>query len=589
MISAPIAAAIPRPAIAQQDPIRLFPPLEPSPLDPQSPLELDIAPDPTGQPGDWAAPADRPAPPATPSGELMVEGLAAPTLDAIGLAGPGAFDRTLWQGSDLDAVLRLLADLPVVTEVPPLRRLTRRLLVTGSPVAAPSGPGRVLAARLAQLIAMGDLDAADLLVVQLPPLADDSELARRTAERALLVGDEDAACRLAETVGISTAAAFWGEVGVYCRLVAGDREGARLGLGLLRETARTDEAAFFDLATAIADQAASSPALDLSQPSAIHVALLALAGWPLPAEALAAAAPPVLAAAARQPALAGAEPLPVIEQAFGVGAAPADQVAAWYGEQEDAADTADALGQVRSGWDTATRAAAYAAVHEQTDPLARAELLDATWRAAAGSERFLVAEVWAESLSELPADRRLATAAPSVARALLAADRLVPAARWLALLEADAAEATRSRREATDLMPLFALAGIGGSEAVPRIDASAIQSWRGLTMVDSGPTTRLLALLAGTGTIEAEVAGDLWPAQSERRASAPAVLRADLERAAAEGRVGMTVLYALHLLDGRPQAADPETLVACLRALRQVGLDRDARAIAVATALIDGF
>src|SRR5918996_6155518 len=89
VISAPIATAISRPAIAQQDPIRLFPPLESSPLDPQSPLEAEITPDPTRRPGDRAAPADRLGPPAAPSGELMVEGLGAPPLDAIGLAGPG--------------------------------------------------------------------------------------------------------------------------------------------------------------------------------------------------------------------------------------------------------------------------------------------------------------------------------------------------------------------------------------------------------------------------------------------------------------------------------------------------------------------
>jgi hypothetical protein len=265
-------------------------------------------------------------------------------------------------------------------------------------------------------------------------------------------------------------------------------------------------------------------------------------------------------------------------------------VAAWYGEQADAADVTDALARIQSGWDPATRAAAYAAVREQTDPLARAELLDATWRAAAGPERFLVAEVWAEPFSELPVDRQLAAAAPSVARALLADDLPVPAARWLSLLEAEAAQATRSRREVTDLMPLFALAGIGGGNAAPPIDASTIESWRRRAIVDGARTMRLLALLDGTGVaIATETAGSLSPAQGERPAGAPAVLPADLERAAAEGRVGAAVLYALHLLDGRPQAADPEVLVACLRALRQVGLDRDARAIALATALIDGF
>ena len=57
----------------------------------------------------------------------------------------------------------------------------------------------------------------------------------------------------------------------------------------------------------------------------------------------------------------------------------------------------------------------------------------------------------------------------------------------------------------------------------------------------------------------------------------------------AERQIGETVLYALHMLNGRPEQAHPEALVACLRALSRVGLDRDARAIAVATALIQGL
>ena len=69
--------------------------------------------------------------------------------------------------------------------------------------------------------------------------------------------------------------------------------------------------------------------------------------------------------------------------------------------------------------------------------------------------------------------------------------------------------------------------------------------------------------------------------------AAPAtVLWRGLEQAAAERRVGDTVLFVLQMLNGRPETAHPEALVACLRALSRVGLGRDARAIAVATALI---
>jgi hypothetical protein len=105
----------------------------------------------------------------------------------------------------------------------------RRLLVTGSP---PSGsePGRMLAMRIERLVAMGDLDAAKAVVDHLPPSATDSVLARRAAEVALLLGDEQSACRLADGLGPTSEAEFWAEIAVYCRLVEDDRSAARLGL-----------------------------------------------------------------------------------------------------------------------------------------------------------------------------------------------------------------------------------------------------------------------------------------------------------------------------------------------------------------------
>jgi hypothetical protein len=563
---------------AQQGPIRLFPqPDTPAPPEPDLPPEPERALPPRERAGG-------PAPPSEAAPEVVVEGLDAPEVDAIGLAeSSGGFDRGLWQGSDPDLMRALLSDLPVVSEIPPLRRLTRRLLVSGSPVAG--GAGRLLGARLARLIAMGDLDAAKALVDQLPPAAADSELARSAAEVALLLGDEETACRLADSVGPASEAEFWAKVGVYCRLAAGDADGASLGLDLLREARQTADAAFFELATAIAEGTEPPAALILDRPSAIHVALLEFAEWALPPEALAEAAPPVLAAVARAPALAGDQLLPATEQAFLAGAASADRLATLYAERAGA-DTTDVMWQIQSHWNADTRALAYDAVREEQNPLARAQLLDAAWRAAGDAERFLVAEVFSTQFAQLPAERDLAGMAPSVARALLAADLLVPAGRWFSLLSAEARQDTRGQRTATALAPLFALAGIGGSDAVPR----AVDAWVSAPASDGLAAERLLALLEGVGApIEADVWWRLLPAHATRQESAPAsALWRGLERAAAERRVGDTVLYALTMLEGRPQAVHPEVLVACLRALRRVGLDRDARAIAVATALIEG-
>jgi hypothetical protein len=522
----------------------------------------------------------------------VVEGLAAPELDAIGLTGAsaGGFDRTLWQGSDPEVTLELLADLPVASRVPALRRLTRKLLASGSAVGDSRGGGRLLAARVERLIAMGDLETAKMLVDQLPAIATDSQLARLAAEVALLTGDEETACRLANAIGATSGAEFWAKVTIYCRLAANDPGGAQLGLDLLREARQTADSTFFALATAIVEQAAAPLLQGLARPSPIHVALLALAGWPLPPEALAEASPPVLAAAARAPALAGSEELAITEQAFLVGAASADRVAAAYAEHAGAVG-ADVIREIHDSWDAGTRATAFAAVRNQGDQLARAELLDATWRAAGGAERFLIAEVFAAPFGELPVEEPFVGVAPSVARALLATDRLVPAGRWLSLLDAGARQDPRLEREATGLAPLFALAGIGGSAAVPRLDAAAVEGWMPGATADGVAVERLLALLESVGApIETAVWGGLLPAHAGREEGAPAsVLWRGLERAAAEGRVGDTVLFALQMLDGRPQAVHPEVLVACLRALRRVGLDQDARALAVATALIDGF
>ena len=539
-------------------------------------------PAPSGPP---ALPHAEPVAPAEAEGRLVVEGLAPPGLDAIGLSGPaeGGFGRALWQGSDPQLVGQLLADLPVVTRVPPLRRLAQRLLVSGAPVGG-RDPGHLLALRIERLVAMGDLDHVQALVERMPPLSADSVLARRAAEVDLLSGDHAAACRRADSLAPTSGAEFWAEIAVYCRLVEDDREGARLGLDLMREAGQTGDDAFFALASAMVDQTGPPASEDLTALTPIHLALLARAKWPLPPDALTRAGPPELAVVAREPALAGGRPLAALEQALLVGAASAERVAAAYAEQTPA-EGGDPL-WAASHWDAGARATAYAVVRAQSDPAARAALLDAAWQGASGAERFLVAEVFAQPFTELPVERQLVGVAPSVARALLAAERPVPAVGWLSLLTADAG--TGSDDAVAGLVPLFALAGVGGSAAVPRMDGEAVQAWRDATSADPAMAERLFALLEGAG---APVGAGVWPAllagQYQRQQAAPAtVLWRGLEHAAAERRVGDTVLFALQMLNGRPETAHPEVLVACLRALSRVGLERDARAIALATALI---
>ena len=545
-----------------------------------------------------ATPPEGGATTAPPAG-FQVEGLAPPEVDSIGLTGPGdgGFERTLWAGSDPQLVLTLMADLPVATHNPALAALTRRLLATGAPLDGGPAGGRMLSARVERLLAMGDLDTAKRLLDQLPPSRGDGALARLTAQAALLEGDDAAACQRANDLAPTGGDAFWSQIAVYCRLAAGDEDGARLGLDLLRDANQTEDGAFVKLASAVADHRGDA-AIPRS-PSPVEVALLRLAGVPLPAAALADPEPAVLTAAAQEPSLAGDRQLEIAERAFQTGGLPASALGAIYGAL---APAGDALASVRTAWGPKARAMAWRAAGEQQNPQDLAALLAATWQAAKGDERFLVARVFAKRFADLPIDRSLLAVAPSAARALLAADRPLPAARWFALLTEEGARDSRAQRQVAALKPLFALAGVGGSEAVPELDEAAVTAWRQATLDADAPDTdapasdgpksdakaeRLFALLDGLGS---PVPDAVWsqelrpPLQRSMSVPVGAIWRG-LERAAAAKRLGETVLYALHMLNGQPEAAHPEVLLASLRGLRAVGLDQEARQIAVATAL----
>jgi hypothetical protein len=116
-------------------------------------------------------------------------------------------------------------------------------------------------------------------------------------------------------------------------------------------------------------------------------------------------------------------------------------------------------------------------------------------------------------------------------------------------------------------------------------------AWLASTPDAQAKAGHLLALLEGIGVPVPDTA---WhrliaqPGQGPTPAPAAPLWRA-LDRAAAERRLGETVLLALHMLGGEPQTAHPEAVVAGLRGLRAVGLDQEARAIAIATALEMGL
>ena len=202
------------------------------------------------------------------------------------------------------------------------------------------------------------------------------------------------------------------------------------------------------------------------------------------------------------------------------------------------------------------------------DPGRARALLDAIWRAG-GAAR---SACWSprSGPGASPTCRSTVASppiAPSAARALLGADRQLPAARWFSLLQDEAAQRQPRAARARDADALFALAGIGGSDAVPELDETAVAAWQRPRRTADDKAERLFALLDGVGS---PVPDRVWWQELEPplhgSASVPAgPLWRGLERAAAAKRQGETVLFALHMLNGQPEAAHPAVLTGALR------------------------
>lgn len=574
-----VLAAIGHELSAQpQGPIKLFPELAP---------EEALPPTARPSPGPAAPPAARGVPEVEAPQEITVEGLAAPQVDAIGLGG--GLDPDLWAGSTPEIALALIARLPLDANNPPLRDLARRLLLTGATFRQAEAPGRMLAARVERLLMAGALGDAEALLDQLPSRGADTPLARSAAEVALWRGNVERACGLADDTAAASGVPFWSRIVVFCRLQEGDVAGAQLALDLLRDAGAGGDPLFLALAEGLA--AGDASAVEISPPiDALHVAMLRTGRRALPQAVLEEAPPQLLAAALGDPVLAPVVTPDVAERAYSLGAIDVQRLREIY-RRSAAAEAGEPLDLVRSAPGPEARALAYKAASNDRASAVTARLFDVLWRRADASERLMLGQVFLPALSGLSPREDLLFAAPSITPALLTADRPAPALRWFGFLRQRAATDAGAREAAHALAPLFGLAGLGEGDQVPKPDHATLEAWQAAVPDAEFAPEALYALFDGLGT---PVPLDLWWQSSDAApatavtAPPPSIWRT-LARAREEGRRGELIAAALALLGAAEAGAPPEATVQGLGALRQAGFGSDARAIAVASALLQGF
>ncbi len=585
--------------------------------------------------------------------QLPAQGVYQQGLDTLDPSSPGiltqangGFPGSMWQGSDRRALVALMPRMPVGKGSPAMRSLAERLLLSEAQI--PAGNSKnvydVFQARVDRLAAAGyGAEIADLFG-RVPDKIPDARLAHARVDALLLAGNSDAACDEALSANQRSEEASWLETVAYCKLLKGDADGAGFTADMLRETGADDPdfLALLGWLSQPEDARGDKPTLANSRPlTPLRLAMLKASGSEVAVTTLDQASPMVLVAVANDKDLASEVKLEAAERAARAGAIGArDLAAAYAGMTLNAPDLVDPIAAAAGQPGGRGGALLYQAAMQAPDPVTKLKILQAIWaRAKADSTYVLAARVNAEATKSLlpepapalpelapaspevpeplaenapaplvpeaivpesppapepaPMPPELVAAGPEIIRALLAAGEIETARAWYAVV-ADQASSGDPNATLTQaqLWPLMVVA-----DPDVRFDEPVFDGWwRNQSALGGADRSRrgtvLMAVLEGLGQPVPETFwGGLYDgAEAVDGRMPPLSVWRGLGAAAQAGRLGETVLLSLVIFgDPGPGKANPAVLGDVLKALSKVGLEQDARALALEALIDTGF
>lgn len=543
-----------------------------------------------------AAPEAQEEAPVPRSGAFSVEELQAVSGDSFGvLDGDAGLGLDLWRGTRRSQLIELLSVMPGATRSHAMNALGRRLLLTTAtmPPAEPNtanGPN-LLALRARHLAALGDYEGLSRLIAAAPGRIENESLMRQSVEGALLAGDNAGACRQARALISGFTDPFWQKTVIFCQMMTGEEAQANLGASLLREQNPKDDPTFHTLLSAMQGDRQAKIA-NLPAPRPLDVAMLNAAKVPVPNDAMDTRDAGMLAAMARNSATPIDARLGLGERAEAVGTLTTAELGQIYGEMKfTPQQIANALSESDSLAGARGRALLYVAQSRQNNAAARAELLQRAYVAARAAGLYPTAvRLYAEPLKAIPATDDLGWFGGEAARASFAANEQFQARTWLS--------AGRGFRPAAGAEGLAAdIAALPyellGSEKPIAWDNARWQGWKRAQGASAKiKATILLVLLEG---LDRPAPDEAWDGLAEvdidpaANLPSPAVLRR-LEVAAATERRGAAVLAALATFGPEgPAGSHPIVLGMGIAGLRQIGLQADARALALDAAVGAGL
>ena len=518
---------------------------------------------------------------------------------AVGLIDPaeGGLGISIWNGSKRALIEKLLTRLPARTRSVATRKLAVRLLATRAeaPQGASSGPD-LLTSRVSRMVELGEVDAASRLANQISVERTDEALARNAVEALFLQNDNAGACQRVRDFVRRSLDAYWQRAFAFCLLLSGDGARADIIVDILSERGEDDIELFSEL---IETLNGGEPAAveSLPDPAGLDLAMMRAANIRLPADVLSSDRPAVLRTVVASPNADLDLRLEAGERAFLYGAIDAEGLNELYAAvpwQET--ELKDPVTTAESAWGPRGRALLLRTAAAGESPSMQALILSRAFglaREKGGHD--IVRGASAPILKSIPPGPALGWFAPEAVSTLLATGDVEAARAWLRLADGDDETGPQTDETIARLWALGVLATPMPGET--EVDEQALQEWRRAAFAENpeaGRSATVLALslfealgvAAGPGRWSALLAEGL-PGQ----VPAPNVAWARaLDEASADGRVGETVLIALLGLAG--PNSDPPGAAAIRKAvesLRRIGLEAEARALALETAVSHGL
>jgi len=450
----------------------------------------------------------------------------------------------------------------------------------------------LLRARVERLIAAGDLSGLAALFDRLPPQIDDDQLTRYRVDVMLLNGDVAGACGEAGAANQRSENTYWFQIVALCRTIDGDASGAGFATEMLQEMG-VDDPLYFQLMAYLmqpADQRDPSTIGPIGAPTPLKLAMMRIAGIEVPVETLVQASPLILRAIATTPNMPVPLRLEAADMAVRQGAIDIAMLVSLYGGvQFDPSELENASLMAQAGGAAArTDALLYQAARRSPAPEARAANLEAAWQVGRKRGNYSISALAnVEATRALPDIPELLNNAADVAKALLVAGDFEGAMGWYNLVRREASNANvDATARLLELWPYMQIADTTGK--IP-FSNEILDLWWQAQLVNTRAerASKGALLFAVFEALGNQVPQRYWTSLYEgaERAdeSMPALpaWRGTL-LAARGGRLGETVLLSLVLLGEQgPGPANPAVLSNVIEALRLVGLEKEARALAI--------